>query len=116
MPFNLSTGELVVLLLVAVILFGGRLPEVARNLGRTITAFKRSLNEDLRRLDRAIDTPTPQEPPPQNWRAPDGAECDGFGGPPPESTEPTRAEPAEAPLEASAETPAKKPVSPPDDA
>ena len=77
MPFNLSTGELVVLMLVAVLVFGGKLPEVARRIGRSITEFKRSMSEEVRRMD--IE-PEP-EPPPEWEPPPDGEECDGFGGP-----------------------------------
>jgi len=51
MPFDLSMGELLVLLVVAILLFGGRLPEVARTIGQTIASFKRGMNAEMSRLD-----------------------------------------------------------------
>ena len=37
-------GEVVVLLIIGLLLFGRRLPEVGRQLGRTVTEFRRGLN------------------------------------------------------------------------
>jgi sec-independent protein translocase protein TatA len=51
MPFNLSMGELLVLLVVSILLFGGRLPEVARTIGQTISSFKRGMSAEMSRLD-----------------------------------------------------------------
>jgi sec-independent protein translocase protein TatA len=45
MPFHLGFGELLVILAVALLIFGKRLPEVGRSLGRGIVEFKRGLNE-----------------------------------------------------------------------
>jgi len=79
MPFNLSTGEIVVLLVVAVIVFGGRLPEVARAVGRSIAEVRRGMSEEMRRIDTGVET---IDPPPRGWEPPpDGADCDGLGGP-----------------------------------
>jgi len=60
MPFNLSMGELLVLLVVSILLFGGRLPQVARTIGQTIASFKRGMNAEMGRLDlelRGQDVP-----------------------------------------------------------
>jgi len=43
MPFNLGFGELLVVLVVALLVFGGRLPEVARSLGQGVRQFKEGL-------------------------------------------------------------------------
>jgi len=43
MPFNLGIGEILVVLVVALLVFGGRLPEVGRSLGRSIVEFKQGL-------------------------------------------------------------------------
>lgn len=43
MPFNLGIGEVLVILIVALLVFGGRLPQVGRSLGRGILEFKEGL-------------------------------------------------------------------------
>ena len=45
--FNLGAPELVLILLIALLLFGaGRLPEIARSLGKAIREFKRALKDE----------------------------------------------------------------------
>jgi sec-independent protein translocase protein TatA len=49
--FGLSPMELMIIGVVAVLLFGSRLPGVARSLGKSMTEFKKGLNgleEDVR--------------------------------------------------------------------
>lgn len=70
MPFNLSTGEIIVLLLVAIVLFGGRLPNVARKVGHSISEFKRGMRDEVRRIE---DDFTPPVPPP-GWYPPEDRE------------------------------------------
>ncbi|MCA9241198.1 MAG: twin-arginine translocase TatA/TatE family subunit, partial [Planctomycetales bacterium] len=41
---NLGYGELLIIGVVAVLLFGNKLPEVARSLGKSFTEFKRGMN------------------------------------------------------------------------
>jgi len=41
--FNFSAPELIVIMIVALLIFGNRLPEVARNLGKGINEFKRGM-------------------------------------------------------------------------
>ena len=43
MPFNLGMGEVIVILIVALLIFGSRLPEVGRSLGRGLVEFKEGL-------------------------------------------------------------------------
>lgn len=50
---NLQPGEMLVVLLVAVLLFGKRLPEVGRSLGKGIIEFKKG----LRGIDDEGDSP-----------------------------------------------------------
>lgn len=76
MPFDLGFQEMVVILLVAILVFGGRLPEVARKVGRAISEFRRGMREEFRRVDEAVR----DDAPPEGWTAPpDGEECPGLG-------------------------------------
>jgi sec-independent protein translocase protein TatA len=77
-PFNLSLGEVLVVLLVALLVFGGKLPEAARKFGSVLAEFKRGMNEEMRRLDDGLRS----EPPPA-WKPP---KAEPQEGPP---TEPT---------------------------
>ncbi len=64
--FNVGPGELIVVLLLALIIFGpGKLPDVGRALGRTINEFKRAtrqVQEDL----TSEAPPRPAQPPAQD--------------------------------------------------
>ncbi|HAH05018.1 MAG TPA: twin-arginine translocase TatA/TatE family subunit [Elusimicrobia bacterium] len=52
---NLGFGEIALILIVALLLFGAkRIPEVARSMGRAVNAFKTGLKEDA---------PAPEKPP-----------------------------------------------------
>jgi sec-independent protein translocase protein TatA len=42
--YGLSIGHLLVVLAVGILLFGNRLPEIARSLGKGMTEFKKGLN------------------------------------------------------------------------
>lgn len=43
LPFNISPFELLIILAIALLIFGRRLPEVGRSLGKGIVEFKRGL-------------------------------------------------------------------------
>jgi len=46
--FNLGTGEIIVILVVVLLLFGAkRIPELARSLGRGVSQFKQGMNSPL---------------------------------------------------------------------
>ena len=50
MPFNVGPGELILVLVIALIVLGPkRLPEVGRSIGNGMREFKDSLNGDSRR-------------------------------------------------------------------
>jgi len=43
--FGLGTSELIFIMLIATLLYGHRLPKVARNLGRSLNSFKQGMKE-----------------------------------------------------------------------
>lgn len=44
--FNLGTGEIIIIVLVVLLLFGGRkIPELMRGLGKGVKSFKEGMNE-----------------------------------------------------------------------
>jgi sec-independent protein translocase protein TatA len=51
--FDVGSGELVLIMIVALLLFGKRLPEVARGLGRSVAELKRGLSDTARPLREA---------------------------------------------------------------
>lgn len=62
--------ELVVIMVVALLLFGKRLPEVARNLGKGVVEFKKGLKGVEEDVDQSSSEPPKSqpytaEPPPQ---------------------------------------------------
>ncbi len=64
----MSMGEILVVLLVALLVFGGRLPDTARKIGRTLSEFKRGMREEMRKVEEAV----PRDDPPAGWRPPPG--------------------------------------------
>jgi len=52
---NLGTPELVILFVVTLLLFGNRLPEMARSFGKGIAEFKRSMRESTEQVTRELE-------------------------------------------------------------
>jgi sec-independent protein translocase protein TatA len=58
-PGGIGSAELILIAIVAVVLFGSKLPEVARSVGQSYTQFRKGLNDIQSsikdELDREID-------------------------------------------------------------
>jgi len=65
MPFNLGIGEVLVVLVVALLIFGKRLPEVGRSLGRGIVEFKEGLKGAAASLSSKDELTSEVESPPE---------------------------------------------------
>ena len=55
--FNLGAPEAIVIGLVALLLFGPRLPQVMRSLGKGIVEFKKGIRDTEDEVNREIDSP-----------------------------------------------------------
>ncbi len=66
MPFNLGMGELLVVLVIILLVFGAkRIPEIAGSFGKGIKEFKRNINEvgnEMRAPERQGSLPTGAAP------------------------------------------------------
>lgn len=55
---NLGTGEIIIIALVVLLLFGGRkIPELMRGLGKGIRSFKEGVNNIEKDIDNCADEP-----------------------------------------------------------
>lgn len=69
--FGLGPQEFMVLVVIGIILFGKRLPEVGRSLGRTLAEFKSSLHGIEQEFSGMMsDTDRPAAPPAPPRRTP----------------------------------------------
>ena len=57
MPFNLGFGELVIVLVIVLVLFGAkRIPEISGSFGKGIREFKKNIND----VERSVTEPEPR--------------------------------------------------------
>ena len=68
--FNLGPFEMALFGLIALMLFGKKLPEVARNLGGTYRDLRKSLN-DFQREFQGWDRPDPRASSKPSWQQPE---------------------------------------------
>ncbi len=64
---NIGTTEFIAIMVIALLLFGRRLPEVGRSLGTGIVEFKKGLRDIQEEVETQVNQPTPQQP---AYRAP----------------------------------------------
>lgn len=71
---SLGLGELILILIVALLLFGKRLPEVSRSVGKGIREFQKGMRgiEDEIRREVNTEPPATTEPPPPPTLPPPG--------------------------------------------
>ena len=63
--FNIGPTELIIILVLALIVFGpARLPEIGRSIGRSLREFRRASDEIRGEIERDLDDEPP--PPTQN--------------------------------------------------
>jgi sec-independent protein translocase protein TatA len=67
---NLSVGEMAILVLIALLVFGGRgLPEAGRTIGKGLREFRRALSEAQDAMGRPDDPVPPAAPSPPRREA-----------------------------------------------
>lgn len=67
MPFNIGPGELILILIIALVVLGpGKLPDVASSLGKSVREFRKAATDvtEAGKLDTAATTTTPAATPP----------------------------------------------------
>lgn len=54
--FNLGTGEIIIIAIVVLLLFGGRkIPELMRGIGKGVREFKKGINDVKDEIDKPVE-------------------------------------------------------------
>jgi sec-independent protein translocase protein TatA len=68
--FGIGAGEIILILIVALIIWGpGKLPEIARTLGKTVRILKKATYDLTSEITREIDQEESNHPPPPDKSA-----------------------------------------------
>ena len=60
--FNLGTGEIIVIVLVILLLFGGKkIPELMKGVGKGVKSFKEGLNDIEKQINEPVSNDDNQE-------------------------------------------------------
>lgn len=60
LAYHIGTWEIVAIVAVALLLFGSRLPSIARSVGKSIVEFKKGVKDVKEGLDDAASSPPPK--------------------------------------------------------
>ena len=76
MPFNIGPGELILILIIALVVLGpGKLPDVASSLGKSVREFRKAATDlsDAGKLDAPVPATPATQPPASDSTAPAAA-------------------------------------------
>lgn len=62
LAFVLGTWEIVAIIVVGVLLFGSRLPSIARSMGKSVVEFKKGVKDVKDDLDTSVNADAKDEP------------------------------------------------------
>jgi sec-independent protein translocase protein TatA len=94
--FNIGPTELIVILIVALIVFGPkRLPEIGRTLGRSLQEFRRASSDLREQLEQGMNEDPPSEGTKASWTpSPSGAAATSSGEEPADPVQGSRSDDA----------------------